>query len=222
VEAREQADEAALSQLPRSPNQLRLWLSRELHDQVVSRLATILVEMELARRRPDGEAGRRELENYQDSIRETLASLRRVLCQLRGDPWQTEGFGARLQRLLRHFQERTGIKAQIEQDPAWPLRLSARSAHELLGIVEQALHNVRSHSGASRVKVRLQCMKSQASLVITDDGIGYNESSPTAQGGIGLPGMSERAVLMGGDLLVHGVPGVGTTVRATFPLARLS
>ena len=199
---------------------VRRWLARELHDGVAGTLAALLIDMEHLKRR-DGEpvSFRIELESFQESTRQVLSDLRRLVYDLRGEPPQIAGFAEALLTMLQEFEARTGIRARLVGADSWPSGVAARAAHNLLRIVEEALHNVRNHSAARSVDVYLACAGSLATLTVRDDGVGHEVVAD--RGGLGLQGMRERAALVGGDLNVRSAPGNGTTVQAVFPLARL-
>lgn len=199
--------------------EVRQWVARELHDSVTSYLTTMLVEMEQLKR-DDGKQGIREpVESLQDTTREVLRNFRRVLTQLRGESPEVAWFVDSLRNMLEKFQARTGINAVLAGVESWPSGLASRPAHELLGIVGEALQNVRIHSAARTVAVHLSCTGVEATLTITDDGVGHEAVDD--RGGMGVVGMHERAAVIGGYLRILSAPGQGTTVQAVFPVARL-
>lgn len=200
--------------------EIRRWLARELHDSVASRLTAMLIQMEQLKRSQEALPElSTELAVFQESTREVLTDLRRMLHELRGEPANVLGFIDNLRTMLQGFESRTGIESSLVGDEIWPPKLAARAARDLLGIVEEALHNVRNHSAARSVRVILALGEGLATLRVIDDGCGRERINE--QGAFGLVGMRERAVLVGGDLVVVSAPGQGTTVQATFPLERL-
>lgn len=212
-------------------SEIKQWLARELHDSVASMLSTMLIQMEqLKRREEDSERHREvaaepltdvseELEAFQESTRQALGNLRRLLQELRDEPGHVTAFVESVQRLLDRCERRSGIRCRLTCDEAWPSPLDGRAAHNLLRIVEEALRNVENHSAARSVEVWLERKGGVATLTVRDDGVGFD--TVPGGGGFGLTGMTERAVLIGGSLQVAGEPGHGTTVQATFPVERL-
>lgn len=162
---------------------------------------------------------RSELEAFQQSTRQVLDDLRRLLYELRGEPSEMAGFVDSLGVMLARFEKRTGIRTHLRRDDAWPARLAARTAHNLQRIVEEALRNVVYHSAARSVAVELRLRGTNALLAVVDDGVGHDVINDL--GGMGVLGMRERAMLVGGDLRIRSAPGKGTKIQATFPLARL-
>jgi signal transduction histidine kinase len=94
----------------------------------------------------------------------------------------------------------------------------------LFRAAQEALTNVRRHSGARRVRVSVTLDDREARLVVADDGRGFDPASPAVTGGLaaregfGLLGMRERAALAGGHAEVDSRPGAGTTVTVTVPV----
>lgn len=201
--------------------EIKQWLARELHDTVSATLTSMLIQMEQLKRREDDQVGvRAELEAFQDSTRQVLSNLRRLLYELREEPPLTTDFAESLRGMLERFEKRTGIATRLACSDGWPSQVGSRAGHNLLRIVEEALHNVRSHSGAHSVEVSLDCAGDIAIATISDDGVGLEKVADEG-GGLGLTGMLERAVLVGGDLRVQSSAGRGTTIQAIFPVERL-
>ena len=188
----------------------RDWLARELHDGAVQRLTTMIVELEHLKRRGSRPA---DLEKLQQSTRESIGDLRRLLCELRDEPAVDFSFVDSVRERLERLAEETGTRADLVVH-SWPDELPAHQATNLRRIVGEALSNVRRHSGASRVTVTLQVVKGSLAITIADNGRGM----ASRDGGFGLRGMSERARLLGGRISFDSAPGEGTTVRCISPL----
>lgn len=215
-----------------SESEIKQWLARELHDTVSSTLTTMLVQMEHLKLRED-EASQRnrlcptsaevhaELESFQDSTRQALRNIRRLIHDLRTEELgPVTGFVDSVRGVLDRFERRTGIACRLTATEGWPTELRAAAAQNLVRITQEALQNVHCHSAARSVEVSLERAEDVAIMTISDDGIGL-ERGPANGGGFGVIGMRERAVLVGGDLRLHGTLGLGTTVQAIFPVERL-
>jgi two-component system, NarL family, sensor histidine kinase UhpB len=83
-------------------------------------------------------------------------------------------------------------------------------------VAQEALSNAARHSGADTVRVRLQRQGNRVELTVGDDGSGFTFDQ--AARGLGIAGMRERALLVGGDVEVESRPNVGTRVSLTVPL----
>jgi PAS domain S-box-containing protein len=195
-------------------------LARDLHDDALQELASALVQAEQAR----SAAGTPELEG---PLGELVPTLKRIGRQLRGAIYdlrlgaeEDRPFPELLEELVEvHRGLVAGCDLRLEVvGGGSPGPLGAQGT-ELLRIVGEALTNARRHAGARRVRVRLSTADDRLWIEVDDDGRGLDRGqSADATGGRGLMGMWERAVGLGGRLLVSSTPGVGTTVRAEVPL----
>ena len=164
----------------------------------------------------------RQLGELQDSTRDVLDNLRHVLYDLRGETGIEEGFADAVRLLLARFQERTHVNVLLSVSPGWPSRLRSQAALNIYRIIEEALSNVRMHSGAALVEVVLgPATGSQYAVSVIDNGRGADGASGDRKPGLGTLGMQERAVILGGRLEVESVAGGGTTVRAIIPKEQL-
>jgi signal transduction histidine kinase len=157
-----------------------------------------------------------QLNTIQDSTRHVLHSLRQLLHDLRGEETLGDSFTEGVAALVSRFEERTRINARFTVLPGWPETLTPPASANLYRIIEEALANVRMHSGANAVSITLQPIsKTELSVLVVDDGRGVDTDA--RQVGLGTVGMKERAVLLGGKLQIESRIGDGTTVRGTFP-----
>jgi two-component system sensor histidine kinase UhpB len=206
-----------------SSDEIRRMLARELHDRVAQTLTTMLIELENFKVEQTGrQSALRQLDELQESTRDVLTNLRHVLYDLRGETGIEEGFADAVRSLLDRFEERTHVKVRLLVSPSWPSRLRSQAALNLYRIIEEALSNVRMHSGAGLVEVALGPMLGgQFAVSVRDDGRGSDSATGDRAPGMGVLGMQERAVILGGQLLVESKAGDGTTVRAIIPKEQL-
>ncbi len=206
-----------------STDDLRRLLARELHDRVAQTLTTMLINLENFRIEQLGnQSVLGEIAELQESTREVLMNLRHVLYDLRGQTGIEEGFTEAVRALLARFQDKTQLKVTLSVSPSWPSKLRSQAAINLIGIIEEALTNVRLHSGARLVEVVLGTVcGDQFEVEVKDDGRGAETEAGPREPGMGLLGMRERALILGGDFEVVSVMGQGTTVRAILPKKQL-
>jgi len=95
--------------------------------------------------------------------------------------------------------------------------LTASQRIVLFRVVQEALSNARKHSGANQVHIRLRSTTRYISVVVRDDGCGFNVAAARRSGRLGLTGVIERVRLLGGDIEIESSAGCGTQVRATLP-----
>lgn len=193
-------------------------VARELHDRVAQTLTGMLVDVENFKAE---EVGWTDVVDYLDKVqtstRLVLHNLRQLLHDLRGEGMTDAGLAESLRALAERFSTQTGIEVEVAFSPRWPQSPAHHARLNLFRIVEEALSNVRRHSGASQVQIALEPFSSnELTLVVRDDGRGLDtdEARPV---GLGTVGMRERALLLGGSLTIESEPGKGTTVRVIFP-----
>ncbi len=127
------------------------------------------------------------------------------------------GLPAAVEWLSRDFQRRTGIECRVRAQLP-DVTLPEEVTTGLFRIVQEALTNVARHSGASRVDVTLDLAGRIVSLSVTDNGKGLSDAAQASQDSLGILGMRERALLLGGALELKGEPGNGTRLTARVPL----
>lgn len=201
-----------------SDGDVRRELARELHDSVVQTLQLMLVEMEQFKaERFDPTAVVHEVSEYQACTREVLNELRAVLYELRDEPGVDSTFTEGMRALVAKFRARTGIYASLTVTRAWPTEVRRVAAVHVRRIVEEGLTNVRRHSDAHLCHVRLAAQDEDTlKIQIRDDGVGISLAADRGPG-LGLAGMHERVVLLGGHLSLLPAHGGGTVLTAVFP-----
>ena len=202
--------------------EIRRALARELHDRVAQTLTTMLIELENFKVEQTGrQSALRQLDELQDSTRDVLANLRHVLFELRGESGTEDGLVEGVRALIARFEERTHVKVELTISPSWPAHLRTQASMNMYRIVDEALTNARLHSGATMVEVALRLARAKhLAIEIKDDGRGADEELGRAAG-MGVLGMRERVVILGGILEVDTGPGRGTTVRAMIPMEQV-
>jgi signal transduction histidine kinase len=205
------------------PDAIRRELARELHDRVAQTLTTMLIEMETFKTEQTGrQSVLRQLDELQVSTRDVLNNLRIVLYGLRGEADVDEAFIDSVRSLLAAFQVRTQMVVRLSVAPSWPARLRSAASLNIYRIIEEALTNVRLHSGARLVEIVLRSASgSNVAVEVKDDGDGGTADGKGSRPGLGVMGMHERAILLGGQLEVETIDGRGTTVRAILPKEQL-
>lgn len=196
-------------------------LAREIHDTLAQGLAGIVLHLETAEDclsdRLDPEA-QKHLHRARQLARESLQEARRSVWNLRPSAVEGSGLLAALEQLGAAMrQDGLDCTVEVETEP----QLSSGAEDALYRVCQEALANVRKHSGAARLSVRLTCTEGEALLTVTDDGKGFAPASlggPRPEGGFGLWAMRERLAQCGGALQVESSPGLGTTIRAQVPL----
>jgi signal transduction histidine kinase len=191
-------------------------LARDLHDSVTQALYSLKLYAEAAGRQLDAgdlATAREHLREVRSSAGEALAEMRLLLHELRPPLLREHGLGAALRVRLAAVEGRSGLAIEARIDEG--LRLPATVEQDLYRIAQEALNNVLKHARASRVTLAFEAADGCARLEVADDGAGFDPDQPG--GGLGLAGMQERAVHLGGALHVESAPGTGTRIVVEVP-----
>jgi two-component system sensor histidine kinase UhpB len=193
-------------------------LARELHDQVVQDLTAMLIDLENFKRGPfDSQATVLQVDSVQGGLRTMLSRLRGMLYGLRGeDAWEHD-LAESVRIFAVEYSQRTGVRVLVRVSRDWPDQMRRTTAQHILRIVHEAVHNAHRHGGATSVRVALRLGDGDyARVTIQDDGRGISPEDGAGPG-LGMRGMRERALLIGGTMRVETTRGGGTTIRVTFP-----
>ena len=129
------------------------------------------------------------------------------------------GLAAALTEYAGNWSKRFGIRAELHMTRPIDGRLPSEMETTIYRFAQEALNNVVKHAQADRVDIVLEHTHEHVSLIVEDNGIGFNPSeAQTAVEGFGLIGMRERAALAGADFQIESAPGDGTTVILRVPL----
>lgn len=206
---RRRAGSAAL----RAQEEERARLARDLHDEVNQSLTGLLLRLEAVREAapPDLKGELAETKTLANQAMRELLSLAR---QLRPTALDDLGLAAAIGGQVEQLG-RGEIEAGFATEGDFS-ELGDDAQLVVYRVAQEALSNAGRHSGAGRVEVRLRQGKDGGvTLEVADDGRGF--AFDEAEGGLGIAGMRERALLVGGDLTIESRPGRGTTVRLTLP-----
>ena len=151
-------------------------------------------------------------------IDEMIATVRRIATDLRPGILDSMGLPAAIEWLAEDFQARTGIRCFAQIDVR-SRRLGPALSTAVFRVCQEALTNVARHAKAAKVELRLTQSHRHLILTVRDDGRGISEAE-IASSSIGLVGMRERAVEVGGEVFFFGLPSHGTTVIMKIPLDR--
>lgn len=148
---------------------------------------------------------------------EALLEIRRSVSVLRSNPLQGQALESAIDKLLKDFQNTTGIK--LESKIHLPLSLSTEANTTLYRIIQESLTNIYKHAHATTVIVQLVPEVGMLELSIVDNGEGFNPTENTT--GFGLQGMRERAAALNGKFQVYSQPGKGCRICVSFPISNI-
>ncbi|MCB0830174.1 MAG: sensor histidine kinase, partial [Solirubrobacterales bacterium] len=195
----------------------RARVARDLHDQVNQSLTGVLLRLEATRSEAPPELAP-EIEETSRLAHQAMDELLTVARQLRPTALDDLGLRAAIAGLVEQ-PDRPGLSAAFtcENDPS---ALDPDIQLVIYRVSQEAIGNAVRHSGATQIAATLTRNGDNFVLTVTDDGNGFSFDQSTS--GLGLGGMRERALLVGGELDIESRSGHGTTIRLTVPVRERS
>jgi signal transduction histidine kinase len=220
-----------LSAITRAQEDERSRLAHELHDETVQALIALKQRGQMARKALEVSDGTGQsadlrraavrLEELERLIDGELASLRRLIGDLRPIYLEDLGFVPALEMLAKQTQERHDLNVTLDVHSE-TVRLAPDLELAAFRIVQQALANVADHAQARNARVGVEFSPGGLTLTVADDGRGFTPPGQPAdlarEGHFGLMGMHERVLLYGGHLEIKAAPGQGATITAWLPI----
>lgn len=194
-------------------------LAREIHDTLAQGLTAISLKLETAEALWESETKREQvatlLHQSLELTQVNIEEARRSVLDLRARPLQENTLVEALAQLL----DSSGTKelpTQTFEVRGKEQGLSVKIQMGLYRIAQEALQNAFQHAHAAEICLTINFGAKSVSLVIEDNGIGFNYESVDTEG-MGLLGMNERAKLLNGKLELHTSPGTGTRIEVHIP-----
>lgn len=197
----------------------RARISREIHDELgqiltASKLDVAWVRDSIPGARADVRARLDELASRLDA---TVKTVRRITTELRPVVLDQLGLGPAVEWLARDFAHRTGLACSVRA-ALEGRTLPPDTATGLFRILQEALTNVARHAGATTVRVELWAVTDTVCLEVSDDGRGIADTDVARGDGLGIMGMRERAILLGGALELGPRQQGGTRLSVWAPI----
>src|SRR3954452_22232062 len=192
----------------------RARVARDLHDEVNQSLTALLLRLEAARVKAPVELAH-ELAETKALANRAMEELLMLARQLRPTALDDLGLKAALAGHVKELGRRGKVNARFESAGDFS-GLPADVQLVVYRVAQEALSNAAQHSGAAHVVVELTRDGDRVELMVGDDGSGFTFDQ--AARGLGIAGMRERALLVGGDMQVESRPDAGTRVHLTVPL----
>ena len=200
-------------------------IAREIHDELGGTLTALKYDLDGVAKNLSGPLNSGEAERIRktvpgmlDLVESTMTTVRRIASDLRPSVLDELGVLAATEWQVRRFEARTGIPCTYEADADAP-DLDRDRATAVFRILQEILTNVLRHARASQVHVRIRRQADSFVLEVRDNGRGIEPDELAAARSLGLLGMRERALLVGGAVRIQGVAGSGTSVVVTVPLS---
>ena len=194
-------------------------IGMDLHDGVIQSIYAVGLKLETAANLL-GE-GQQDTKSLLDQavrgLNEAILDIRNFILDLR--PRRFEGnLNHGLSRLVREFQANMMIEVELDAPPQLSDTLSPAIANAFLLTAQEALANVARHAKATRVEVELTKNGNEATLSVSDDGIGFHLGQEAPTVGHGLANLRSRANDLQGSFNVVSSPGSGTTISLTLTI----
>ncbi len=190
-------------------------ISRDLHDVVLQDLAGTLQTLQLAQLRARQSGSQVYLEEEILALRRATQGLRSAVYELRFEKEQP--FLTAVESLVElNRQMAAGRRTDLVVGEGFPEDLPDPAGVEMLRVIQEALTNVRHHSGARHARVELWMEREAVGVEVYDDGRGFDAQA--SRSGVGLSAMRERVAGLGGELEVRSQPREGTRVTLKVPV----
>ena len=203
----------------------RARFARELHDGAIQSLIGVEMQLDVLRRQSGTQVPlvNEELGRIQQLLREEVLKLRELMQAMKSFEVNADRLLGFISDTVERFKRETGISAvfvsEIEK-----IDLAQRVCRELARIVQESLVNVRKHSGARNVLVRLAQRSGNLQLTVEDDGRGFPFSGTMSEAELDATGrgpavIRERVRLLAGNLAIESNPGHGARLEVRIPMA---
>lgn len=204
----------------------RARFARELHDGAIQSLIAVEMQLDVLRRQSGTQAPvvNAELGRIQKLLREEVLKLRELMQAMKSFEVTADRLLGFISDTVERFRRETGIAAEFVSE-LQQVDLTQKGCRELARIVQESLVNVRKHSGAHNVLVRLAQRSGNLQLTVEDDGKGFPFSGRLSDAELETTGkgpavIRERVRLLAGELTIESTPGHGARLEVRIPPAR--
>jgi signal transduction histidine kinase len=200
----------------------RIHIAREMHDELGQLLTGFKMDViSVKRKLPENldPSIYKKLDLMEGNTNEAIKFVRRLAAELRPSLLDDLGLIAALEWHSQEFENRYNIRVIFQSQMA-DLSIPPVIATGLFRIFQESLTNIARHAKAHQVKATLSAADGLLKMEIGDDGKGFDTSAQRKT--LGLLGMKERAIMIGGDLTIRSIPQRGTTVIITVPVESFS
>jgi signal transduction histidine kinase len=201
----------------------RQHLARELHDDTAQQLVDVShgIDEVVENLGEGGKEAVNGLKEMRTEVEAVLDSTRRIIQGLRPPLLEEMGLEASMQWLAEETAKETGISIDVTVKGE-KVRFPSMIELALFRIAQEALTNARRYSRAKHIDLSLEYLRDKVRLIVSDDGIGFNQvehEQLEKEGKFGLTGITERARLAGGKAWIKSAPGKGTNITVEMPIA---
>jgi signal transduction histidine kinase len=195
-------------------SQERNRLARELHDTLAHTLSGLSVQLETVKAYwdVDPKTARSTLENSLAATHSGLEETRRAIRALRATPLEDMGLSLAIKTMAEDATTRTNITLDLAITDRLPT-LSPDVEQCIYRVAQEAVTNVVVHAKVKELTLKLELIEGKVTLIVHDDGVGFDAEKSANTSRFGLMGIRERAHMIGGELTVISKPDKGTTIK---------
>lgn len=226
VQRKEQVRGQLLERVIAAQEEERRRIGRELHDEAGQSLTALMMGLGVVEQSLSSEGTeqvKERLEVVKKLASQTIEEIDRLISDLRPTLLDDMGLLPAVRWYTQSYSERLGIKVKLQASGLGKGRLPGKVETALFRIIQEALTNVAKHAEAKSVNVRLDFKDARVTLLVEDDGKGFDLGDSRSKGlSLGLVGMEERASLLGGTFSISSKIGQGTRILVEVPVERVN
>jgi len=196
----------------------RARIARELHDDIVQRLALLEIDLDQFRRTGHlSRAARSEVHAFVENTAHLSSDIRALSQQLHPPTLAIGRLDLAINGLCRELEKRYRLQVQFTCIDL-PQHVDDAVSRCVFRTAQEALQNVAKHSCVATAVATLRRSGENLVFLVSDEGAGFDVSAVNKSAGLGLVGMRERLQLLGGELSIESRIGAGTIIRAQCPI----
>ena len=194
-------------------------IAREVHDELGQQITCIKMDVSwlLKRIKTEDAQEKEKIRAIPELLDHTSKTVRKIATELRPSILDDFGLIEALEWQSGEFEKRSGIKIKFHSEVR-DVPIGQRIATSLFRIYQESLTNVARHANATEVLAKISLQDDELVLTISDNGKGFDVTSSGHKKTLGLLGMRERTVMIGGKYEIVSMPGKGTTITVMVPL----
>jgi len=200
----------------------RALISRELHDEFGLALTSLHLGLSWISRKltPEQQSLQEKVRSLSATTTSLIRSVKNIATDLRPGVLDELGLVKTLKSEAGEFERHTGIRCMFKTNAA-QAKFDRLAAVAIFRIVQAALTNIARHAQASRAVIALMKRTKVLILTVTDDGKGITRNPIANHSSLGITGMRERALALGGTFAISGSRSKGTMLTVRIPLSRI-
>ncbi|MDP4264417.1 MAG: PAS domain S-box protein [Bacteroidota bacterium] len=197
----------------------KIKIAREIHDELGQQLTGLKMDVAWLGKKldPKDTLLAKKIKDILSLLDETVKSIRRIASELRPGLLDDLGLVAAIEWHSQEFQKRSGIKTRFIL-PVKDIVIPPAVSTGLFRIFQESLTNIARHAEAGEIVASLEQAELDVILKVSDNGKGFDTNGTGDKKTLGLLGMKERAMMMGGKFEIISEAGNGTTVIVSVPL----